>query len=257
MPGEPNDGARNPAGEPGSAPDGTKSEAQIRTEVEAELRAQLIPLLEGSGAYTSLQRAMSKADRETKAALAQRDATIAALQESLNGYGEGMQYLSTTLMSALPEEERAKAEADLRSKQLARQDQEIRNLRKEMQAPRQQPEFSPEHADIQEQIAVLEREVVDALEDLVKGHGLDPRDKGIDYGTPEDKFAVRAKKLNLSIVAAKKAKDAADVNDVRQKAVIPGTNTNGSTPPGNPLGKTYAERGADEIWDRMKRSAQR
>lgn len=240
-------------GEQAEQATGTKTEADIRAEVEAELRGQLAGMLEGTEAYKALQRAMAKADREHKGALSTKDAELAAMREQLQSMQEGMTYLSGTLMTALPDEDRARVEADLRQKQ-------IETLSRKVQQLDRRPQTAPVMQmsdEIEETIQRLQKETQESLEDVVREHGLDPKEKGLDFGADEDSFPARLKKLNASVKQVKKAKEDADVESVKPKVPLATTRTTGGADAGDGFGKDFLDRGAAEVWERMQRDSRK
>jgi hypothetical protein len=108
--------------------------------------------------------------------------------------------------------------------------------------------------DFEEQLKKVLAEAQESLEDTVRSHGLDPKDKGLDYGKDEDGFAARLKKLNQSITKTKAEKDEKDVDSVRQKGPVPPTRTGGGAASGTIAGDDLLTTGANEIWEKLQRS---
>lgn len=190
-------------------------------------------------------------DREYKNTLSAKDSELAQLREQLGGMQEGFQYLSGTLMGALPEEDRARIENELRERQLKNLTQKVQQLERRPQTQ----QVSELTDDMNEVIERLRAETQESLEDVVKSHGLDPKDKGLDFGADEDSFPERLKKLNRSINQVKKAKDDEEVEAVKQKVPIAQTRISGGADPSDGFGKSFLERGADEVWERIQRNA--
>lgn len=243
---EPDDNAQNDD-ELGGGDSGTSDvESRLRAEFEARLKQEL----ESNGAYKALQTALNKNVQRYQQELAARDAKLAALESQLSGTREGVEYLSSTVLANLPEEERDRITADLSKREVQRLSKEIQEL-KSARAYAQQPAAEPSF-DEQQWQAIL-AEARESLEETAREYGLDPNEKGLDYGSDEEPFAKRLKKLNASAKAVRAAKDKADVESVKQKAPIAPTRTTGAGAAADlDPGKDYLTQGASELWDRIR-----
>jgi hypothetical protein len=239
-------------GEPTTPEQGTAP--QQRTFTEKEVKELLQKGLSETEAYKSLQRAMSKADREAKAAQARYEAELARSREQSEGLKQAINFLSNRLMRALPDDERAEIESELRAMQIQKMEQELQETRRLlMQPPQVQQHYAPDE-DLEERLRVLRAEARDALEEAVREHGLDPSEKGLDYGEEDSPFPTRLKRLNASIRAIKKAKADAEVESVKQKVPLPQTRTDGGIGPDEHFGRSHLERGSDEIYAQIMKS---
>lgn len=236
---------QNAAGEPGQ-------ETQPATMTKAEVEAYIAQHLAGDQRYAALQTALNRNVQKFQTEVSARDARIAELQSRLDGNAEATDFLGSKLIAALPDEDRAKVEAELRDRELKQVRKELAELKKPA-APGNTPPPAYQD-DFEEQLKKVLAEAQESLEDTVRSHGLDPKDKGLDYGKDEDGFAARLKKLNASITKAKAAKDEADTDSVRQKTPVPPTRTGGGAASGSLAGADLLKVGADEIWEKMQRA---
>lgn len=246
MPDESQSAPNAPAGEQGA--ETPAAETMTRKQVEAYIAEHLA----GDQRYAALQTALNRGHQKFQGEIAARDARIAELQSRLDGAAEATDFLGSKLIAALPDEDRAKVEAELRDRELKQVRKELAELKKPAASGNTPPPAYQD--DFEEQLKKVLAEAQESLEDTVRSHGLDPKDKGLDYGKDEDGFAARLKKLNASITKAKAAKDEADTDSVRQKTPVPPTRTGGGTATGNLAGADLLKVGADEIWEKMQRA---
>lgn len=243
----------NADGEQEGSNEGTKTEAQIRAEVETELKAAFTKQLEGSEAYKGLQRAFAKSDTQHRQELASKEQELAALRGQTSEMAEGLDYLSKKFIDGLSPEDRVVALEELRARQVKGLEKQIGQLRDVVTQPRQstQPQNSPE---FEEQMKAILADARDSLEDTVRSHDLDPKDKGLNYGDETEPFAARLRTLNASIKTVTKAKEEADVESVRQRSATPTRTTSGGVPT-DTTGKGLFDLGMDEVWARMQQES--
>jgi hypothetical protein len=209
-----------------------------RSQVEALLKEQI----ENNGAYKGMQTALNRNVQKFQQEVAARDQRIAELESRLNGAAEATDFIGAKFIAALPPEDRAAVEAELSARELKALRKEIADM-KNPRPPAGVTQPVTNQDDWDEQLRIVLAEAKESLEDAVKAHGLDPKDKGLDYGKDEDGFAKRLKALNASISKVKAAKDEADVDSVRQKTPVPPTRTGGGAATGNLAGTEGAGRG--------------
>ena len=236
---------QNAAGEPGK-------ETQPETMTKAQVEAFVAEHLAGDQRYAALQTALNRNVQKFQGEVAARDARIAELQSRLDGASEATDFLGSKLIAALPDEDRAKVEAELRDREVKQLRKELSDLKKPAASGSTPPPAYQD--DFEEQLKKVLAEAQESLEDTARSHGLDPKDKGLDFGKDEDGFAARLKKLNASIAKVKAAKDEADTDSVRQKTPVPPTRTGGGAASGSLAGADLLKVGADEIWDKMQRA---
>lgn len=240
---EPNSNSNADNGERG---EGTA--AEIRATIEAEMKANLQTMLEGNEGYKGLQRAFAKSDTQHQLELRQKDAELQALRAQTQEMAQGLDFLSTEFISALPDAERAQMAEKLRQRQVQGLEKQVNSLRQFVTQPPQQNVVPPDYS---EQLKQVLAEARDALEETAKERGFDVKDKALDYGDETQTFAARLKKLNASM----KKHDDADVESVRTKVDPTPTRTGGGAAVGNYTGKDIFEQATDEIWARMQQEA--
>jgi hypothetical protein len=220
---------------------------------KAQVEAYIAEHLAGDDRYKALQTALNKNVQKFQQDVSARDARIADLQSRLDGNAEATDFIGAQLLDALPEADRAKVEAQLRDREMKALRKEIADLKKPA-AQTGQPQAVPAYQDdFEEQLKKVLAEAQESLEDTVRSHGLDPTDKGFDFGKEDETFAARLKKLNQSIAKVKAAKDEQDVDSVRQKNPVPPTRTGGGAASGSLAGDDLLSVGAKEIWEKMQR----
>lgn len=248
---EPNSGGTN--GDTERANDGNADAAQIRAEVEAEFQQKVKSLIEDNSAYKGLQTALNKSQQSFQSQLQAKEAELAALRGQTSEMASGMDFLSETVINALSPEDKAVVMEKLQRRQVSGLEKQINDLRKAVTQPAQQTMPTNDYAE-QYKAALLEAQ--DALEDAVQSHGLDPKAKGLDYGSTDDTFAKRLKVLNASIKVVQKAKDEADVDGVRQTVPVTPTRQTGGVPIDPKTdGKSLGDRAFEDVWARMQREA--
>lgn len=217
-----------------------------------QVKAFIAEYLSGDQRYAALQTALNRNIERFRREVAERDARIAELQARLEGTAEATDFIGAKLLAALPDEDRAKVEAELRDRELRQLRKELAELKKPAMAGN--PVAAQQYDDFEEQLKRVLIEARESLEDTVRSHGLDPKDKALDYGREDEPFAARLKKLNASIVKAKAAKEEAETDRVRQKAPITPTRTGGGAATGTMSGADLLRVGAEEVWEKMLRS---
>lgn len=244
-----NEPTSDPNADNGEQATGTQSAAEIRAAVEREMKENLQAALEGNEGYKGLQRAFAKSDQQHRTQLSQKDAELAALKAQAQELQNGLEFLSTEFISALPDADRAAMAEKLRNRQMQGLEKQISTLRQAITAP--PPQQNVEQADYTEQLKQVLAEARDALEETAKERGFDPKDKALDFGDETQTFAARLKKLNASM----KKHDEADVDSVRPKVDPTPTRTGGGAAVGNYTGKDIFEQATDEIWAKMQLQA--
>lgn len=196
--------------------------------------------------FKGLQRAMSAADRRHKDELSARERANKELQEQLTNMSKGFDWLTETLLRLAPPEEAEAIQSALQKQQLQRLTDEIDAMKRGSSQPKQ---YSPQEAvsdeDFQELLRQAEAEAIEALEEAAREHGLDPREKGLEYGAKGESFAKRLKALNASVRLVKKAKAEADVASVKPQVSITPTRTSGGETPGSGFNKSAYESAFD------------
>lgn len=237
MPGEPIDDFGDPR-EPEESTGTQSSEESLR----AEFKAYFAEHTKG------LQRVISNKDREIQSfrqTLEEREAAAA-------GQTEALSYLQEMVVKLLPDEDRAEMEADLQRKLAARNARELAELRREVKNPSRAQVQAPDPGELEEYLAQIKAQAQEALEEVAKEHGMDPRDKTLVYGEDSDNFPARLKKLNASIRVAKKAQLEAETAGVRQKSPIPNTRIDGGSVSSH-TGKSTVDDAFDELYERMQK----
>lgn len=223
---------------------GTKTEAEIRAEVESEIQTKFKDAIANNEAYKSMQRVVSRQAAEKQAL----EAEITRLKASHSEMREGFEFLGKQVMELAPEDQRERVKGELAERRLQKAEQELAQLR---QPPATQAtQGFPD--DFQEQLARIIKEAREGFEETVRAFGLDPKDPLLDFGNEQaDDFPTRQKKLNQSIKVAQKAKEVAELEAVRQKVTPPATRTSGGTPVGEPAGDLL-EMGAREAMEKIR-----
>ena len=219
------------------------------TMTRAEVTALLKEQIENNGAYKSMQTALNRANQRSAEQIAAKDTELGALKASYADLESGFNFIGETLLNALPEADRSKVEAALKERKVEKLEREVKQMR---EAPRQTQQQAPPQDNLDEQMKLILAEAQEALEDAVVSHGIDPKAKGLDYGTETETFAARLKKLNASVKAVAKAKEDGEVEGVRQKVAAVPTRTSGSSAPAIAGGKDLLELGTEELWNKMR-----
>lgn len=231
---------------------GENGTSDIESKLRAEFETKLQSALENNGAYRALQTALNRNVQKFQSDIQARDAKIAALEQQFRGASEGMEYLSGAVIRNLPEDERTAMEADLSKKQVQRISQELAELKQQ----RAQPPAAPEAAQLAEQewTAIL-AEARESLEETAREWGIDPKTDGLDFGSDEEAFAKRLKKLNASAKRVKEAKEKADLESVRVKGTQPPTRTTSAGAPGEyESGRSLLSQGSEELWQLINKA---
>ena len=116
------------ANEPGEGDEGTE------TYSKAEVDKIIDETIKGDANYKGMQRAMSKLDRDSKQALAERDAQLAQTQGELQNASQGLNFLQKKWLEGLDEDERAGVLAELQEQRILRVENNQRVLSRNQMA---------------------------------------------------------------------------------------------------------------------------
>ena len=232
-------------GERVDTPKGTYDEDQVK--------ALLRDALESNEGYKGLQRAFNKSNDAYQRQLAAKDAELAALKSQTSEMAEGLDYLSNKFIRVLPPEQQAEMADELRQRKIVALEKDVANMRQAMVAPAQPQQFDNEQ--LEAQMKAILKEAQESLEETARDRGLDPKDKGLDYGAENETFAARLKRLNASIKKLEKDREEKDLADVRPKSATTPTRTTGVAGTGDFTGKSLLDSAFDDIWTRMREEA--
>lgn len=261
-------------GYPEENPDGENAESGEGQEAPKpdamdELAAELDGVAEGkeptSKVVKGLSRVISRKDRELaaqreqvaqlEAYIRQQNEYLQTLAERFDTTEEALKLNWEVLTGNLHEEDARNAELALykRNQEMQQRRMTQRQVQAQQQAQRPQAQQPTPQYDttITDFLRREHEEFLATARDLVANAGLDAADPNLDYGTDQEKFNERLKRLNASIKKAKSQKTEDEVASVRGKPVAT-RGSSGGTVPVVYDGESLLKRGSSE-WLKMMR----
>ena len=222
--------------------------AKVTKAVEAREAALLEALENGDTkhpVYPKWQRVLARKDKQ----LADQGALIEnavqrleALDAQMAGSKAGFDWISSTVLDALGDDDRQAAELGAREARLALGE----NLASRRPAPRPQPQQQEVLPDF-----VIEgrKKFLEGRQAAAKRAGVDPKDPSLDYGADNEAILVRLEKFEDSLTKAMATKNEKRIANVRQRpGNLPATRASGDkggkSKPFMPADATTLQRGS-------------
>lgn len=245
-----------PNEEPASGNNEGTDPASIRKALKEEVVNELVGELsrgdKDSPVYKGLQRVIASKDQQIQSLQMAQQALAQQMQAGFTSLSTEDQFLSAALIRNLPSAEQERIQRELSARKQAALEAQVRALQQPKPPVPQYPQVPDPY---EEQLKAARAEAEAVMRESVKEYGLDPDDKSLDYGSQDEVFAQRFKKLNSSIAKALKAKDDAVVAGVRQTVPMTPSRTGGgssSSGSGAGFGRGTLSEGANEVLERIR-----
>lgn len=211
-----------------------------------------------TGVYKGLQKVLARRDKENQTLRAQLDAAMAKLQqfETLaEQMAEGINWASSVMLGALPEDERQSALQDLQARRskLAMKELERKVAQASASGP-VLPQAGPD--DVPDFVKEGRRKFVELTRAMAKKFGVDPDDEGLDYGEDDEPLVQRLERFQASLerVIGRTDEDEGRISAVRRRFEPATTRTGGAGAASAGVSRSSLDEAAARILREIRRS---